>query len=819
LNIPSHLSFFLFLHLQEAGVAFNRALQKLASTLKTKPMDNASGSTSEGSFIDKLKYVYDKYDPNNDGLDISEFKKAMEEEGIEGFPPEMIENVFLILDPDHDGTVTLDEFTYAYFNRRKLQYAAGGEATRLEAQAKLRNKRRKAAIKKLMVDKFQRERESCLPPADPLRDNVEIIEANMGKIAPSEAMRCPVTKDFDPNSADTEEKVAWSFQEQDVPLMGIKKGEIVLIVQKGCGRDRRWCVGMSADRTLWGFFPMWCVDHMTAFLKLHNETKLLQKRQKLRDAERQAKLKKNEIEELSKCSFKPNVTAKAKEMGAKKSEVVVVPFDVFQEQKLVRTGFAKTNGPPAPPLSLAVGDRVEVIERRIGLGGRWCLGRLPRKKGSPRSATIKGVFPRWCIGENSHFNRMHEEGHRIEERRNARAAELENVRDEEFTFHPKTNRRKNLRMLKGYEERREEREQKRIDKHIDHLFKECTFQPKLLKHKHRSNNGKNGSGEGEREQFSYMRKKERTPTMPEPTLTSQGRLSEPVNALVVKPFQWHRHGAVSQMLVPAFGKNHPKPVSCYIKDKVLVLDTMCGRDGRWCLIKLGKDTGVCPMWILPANFQYRPNRKRHKKSMQPDNDDESGMFDSSSPGKNGSATMRSPQPPERTSAKTQNKQLSPNARRKKMRPQNESEENNGAGGDAKNNGTNNNYGEEHRTTKKTSASFIISEQREMARQIPELLLQIKRGLNDRGATIKKAFLMLDTEHNKVVNRHEFKAWLRKYSLVKLPKNDQSDRLMDLIFERMDIDRDGQITFAEFAKKLQTVKEASRGPKTHHQQHR
>ena len=29
--------------------------------------------------------------------------------------------------------------------------------------------------------------------------------------------------------------------------------------------------------------------------------------------------------------------------------------------------------------------------------------------------------------------------------------------------------------------------------------------------------------------------------------------------------------------------------------------------------------------------------------------------------------------------------------------------------------------------------------------------------------------------------------------------------MDMLFERMDVDRDGQITFAEFAKKLNTVK--------------
>ena len=78
-------------------------------------------------------------------------------------------------------------------------------------------------------------------------------------------------------------------------------------------------------------------------------------------------------------------------------------------------------------------------------------------------------------------------------------------------------------------------------------------------------------------------------------------------------------------------------------------------------------------------------------------------------------------------------------------------------------------------------------------------------MKDRASTIQKAFLMLDTNHNNVVNRHEFKAWLRKFGLVKLPKTESSEQLMDMLFERMDVDRDGQITFAEFAKKLNTVK--------------
>ncbi len=765
-------------------------------TLKAKPNEEGKNDQISGeSFVDKLRYVYDKYDPNNDGLDIQEFKNAMNEEGIEDIPPEMIENVFLILDPDHDGTVTLEEFTYAYFNRRKLQYAAGGEATRLEAQAKLRNKRRKAAIKKLMFDKFMRERESCLPPSDPTRDNVKIIEAEMAQTQ-DKAVACPVKKTFDPNASDTEDKVAWSFQDQNVPLMAITEGEMVMVVKKGCGRDRRWCVGMSADRATWGFFPMWCVDHMTSFLKLHNETLQLQERQKLRDAEREAKIKKQEIDELAKCSFKPNVTAKAKEMGAKKSETVVVAFDVYKDKKLVRRAFPKSSGPPAPPMSLAVGDQVEVIERRIGLNGRWCLGRLPRTKGRTKGSSVissvRGVFPRWCIGENSHFNRMHEEGHRIEERRNAKKEQLENSRDEEFTFHPKVNKRKNLRMLRGYEERREEREQKRIDKHIDHLFKECTFKPKLMKHK-------NQSVAKPREQNSYMRKKENNNKMPDPVLNSQGRLSSPVYAYVVKPFQWHRVGAVSQMLVPAFGKDHPIPVSCYTKDKVLVLDTLCGRDQRWCLIKLGKDTGVCPMWVLPKKFR-KSNKsssdginKRHSPKNIEDDDENNGSFDQHetfSP----SSILHSPQPPDRSNGKS--KQVSPNARRKK----NLSIDNDTL------DGIDMDPMEITSPQNRKSTSMVISEKREMARQIPGLFLQIKRGLCDRADTLKKAFLMLDTDHNKVVNRHEFKAWLRKYSLVKLPKTEMSDRLMDMIFEKMDVDRDGQITFAEFARKLQTIKE-------------
>ena len=773
-------------------------MQKLSLNLKLSKGE---------SFVDKLKYVYDKYDPDNDGLDIQEFKNAMETEGIKDMDPSMIENVFLILDPDHDGTVTLDEFTYAYFNRRKLQYAAGGETQRLQAQSDLRNQRRKKAIKKLMFDKFMREREACLPPPDASRDDVTLIEQEMSRTS-HQAVPSQVDKNFDPDSSDTEDKVAWSFQEQDVPLMKISAGEIVLIVKKGCGRDRRWCVGMSADRSTWGFFPMWCVDHMMSFTKLHDETKLLQERQKLRDAQRQAKLKKKEQEELAKCSFSPSLTSKAKELGAKKSEVVAVGFDVVKEQKLIRKAFSSTNGPPAPAISLNVGDRVEVIERRIGLNGRWCLGRFCRKQMGSNgvgSSVTKGVFPRWCIGENSHFNRMHEEGHRIEERRNAKAAELQNERDDEFTFHPKTNRRKNLRMLKGYEERREEREQKRIDKHIDHLFKECTFKPKLMKPKH-------GAPSSPRPENSYMRKKEKSTTMKEPTLNSQGRLASPVHALIVKPFQWNRNGAVAQMLVPAFGKNHPKPVACYVKDKVLVLDTMCGRDGRWCLVKLGKDTGVCPMWVLPKNFQKGARKKRNnggggkhenggrQGGAKGGGDGGGGVYDGNPMSTAMHATtsnirsmsMRSPQPPDGNG----NKKLSPNARRRKK-------QHDGVQTINMNDSSETKDASPQRSSAYGRSSF--TEKRELAQQIPGIFIQIKKGLKDRASTLKKAFLMLDTDHNKVVNRHEFKAWLRKYGLVKLPKTDTSERLMDMLFERMDVDKDGQITFAEFAKRLQQVK--------------
>ena len=798
--------------LQQAGMAFNRALQKLATTLKTKPNATGDAMSKGETFVEKLKYVYDKYDPDNDGLDISEFQEAMEKEGIDDLPPEMIENVFLILDPDQDGTVTLDEFNYAYFNRRKLQYAAGGEAVRLEAQKKLRDKRRKAAIKKLMVDKFKREREACLPPEDPTRDNVDILEREMS-INGHKAEGVKVNKNFNPDATEVEEKVAWAFWEQDVPLMGITEGEIVLVVKKGVGRDRRWCVGMSADRSTWGFFPMWCVDHMTSFLKLHDETKLLQERQKKRDAEREAKQRKIEADELALCSFSPSVTAKAKEMGAKKSEVVVSAFNGIKDRVLLQKGFAKDKGPPAPPLALNVGDRVEVIDRRIGINGRWCLGRLPRK--NDRSQAARGVFPRWCIGENSHFNRMHEEGHRIEERRHAKRAELKMKDDDEFTFHPKTNRRKNLKMLKGYEERREEREQKRLDKHIDHLFKECTFKPKLLK------TANIISSSAPRAENSYMRKKEKSFEMPPPTLNTQGRLSSPAHAYIVKPFQWNRDGAVSQMLVPAFGKKHPKPVSCFIKDKVLVLDTMCGRDHRWCLIKLGRDTGVCPMWVLPKNFQPKLKRKTKPQYDGTMDDDEldlsplgggAGGF-----GGGRQSIMRSPVPPgERSGGQTK---TSPIARRKK-RPHNDgggrgspSERPQGRGGD-RGGGVRGGGGENNNTSPtiepraevpRRKVPQKLSQKQELAREIPGLFRNIKKSLKDRASTLQKAFLMLDTNHNNVVNRHEFKAWLRKFGLVKLPKTESSEQLMDMLFERMDVDRDGQITFAEFAKKLNTVK--------------
>ena len=418
-------------NLEGAGFAFNRALQKLSMTLRAKK--SPGSPTGGGSFVDQLKMIYDKYDPDSNGLDIEEFKRAMEQEGIPGLDASMIESVFMILDPDNDDTVTYDEFTYAYFNRRKLRYATEGEAARLKAQADLRNKRRKAAIKKLMYDKFMRERESCLPPPDEARTNVTAIEEEMAKIS-HKAKPAEVMKDFDPDDPTTEDKIAWSFGEQEVPLMAIKKGEMVLVIKKGCGRDRKWCVGMSADRKLWGFFPMWCVDHMTSFLKLHEETKVLQERQKLRDAQRDA-AEKNRIEaELAKCSFSPMLTSKAKELGAKKSELVVLAFDARAEQQAVREAFASSGGPPAPAFTLEPGERVEVIDRRIGLNGKWCLGRLCRSLAAGRNkSAMKGVFPRWCIGENSLFHRMHQEMEHIEDRRNAKAEKLRNEREEEFT--------------------------------------------------------------------------------------------------------------------------------------------------------------------------------------------------------------------------------------------------------------------------------------------------------------------------------------------------------------------------------------------------
>ena len=179
---------------------------------------------------------------------------------------------------------------------------------------------------------------------------------------------------------------------------------------------------------------MWCVDHMTSFLKLHEETKVLQERQKLRDAQRDAAEKSRIEAELAKCSFSPMLTSKAKELGAKKSELVVLPFDARAEQKAVREAFASTGGPPAPAFTLKPGERIEVIDRRIGLNGKWCLGRMPRNTVAGRGkSAMKGVFPRWCIGENSLFHRMHQEMEHIEDRRNAKAEKLRNEREEEFT--------------------------------------------------------------------------------------------------------------------------------------------------------------------------------------------------------------------------------------------------------------------------------------------------------------------------------------------------------------------------------------------------
>ena len=202
------------------------------------------------------------------------------------------------------------------------------------------------------------------------------------------------------------------------------------------------------------------------------------------------------------------------------------------------------------------------------------------------------------------------------------------------------------------------------------------------------------------------------------------------------------------------------------------------------------------MWILPSKFQYRPSRHRNASNEDGDEEDESEMFDSSySSGISveNKKSIRSPQPPERG-----NQKLSPNARRKKRALGAETVEDPVIHAESS-------PPQQQRSAKRKTSTMILSEKREMARKIPDLLLQIKNSLTARASSLKQAFIMLDTDTNNVVNRHEFKAWLRKYGLVKLPKNEVSDRLMDMVFERMDVDRDGQISFAEFATKLSKVK--------------
>ena len=386
-------------------------------------------------------------------------------------------------------------------------------------------------------------------------------------------------------------------------------------------------------------------------------------------------------------------------------------------------------------------------------------------------------------------------------------------------------------MLKGYEERREQREQKRIDKHIDHLFKECTFKPKLTKTKHVSNR--------ERGENSYMRQKEKDKTQPMPQLNETGRLQEPTYAYIVKPFQWKRTGAVEQMLMPAFGnKNHPNPLSCYTQDKVLVLDTKCGRDHRWALGKLGKATGVFPMWCLPKQFHGTgPSTIRHAE-----------MHDAVAEPltKSYGGGYASPNAPAQPSKSSPAKRSSPLARRKKraaanrqrdVSPRKKGYAGGGAGGgggggsgddmmydsftgsdmdsnfegDVGGGGGGGGGGGDGDTSARqahgggTSAQERIRQRAQLTKELPSMFKQIQKGLRNRASSLQKAFRMLDTDSSKVVNRHEFKAWLKKYGLVKVKPGQNLDQGIDLMFEQMDVDRDGQITFNEFARKLRTVK--------------
>ena len=304
---------------KKMAAAFERAMGKLTASIRM-------GKNSKEDFVTSLRRIYRKFDPDNNGLSLDEFLSALEKssntsESVIGIDSKAAEAIFKTLDPNGDGVVLYNEFVYAYFNRRKMKYGSPDEKKQfLEDQAELRDKRRKQAMAKLKKDKWLRERESTLPPFDAKRFEANLLfnpkyyDCGQG----GQGVEVTVKRSFDPEIPQSLAQIKWSFGEQSVPVLVIEEGDVLTLLRKSVGRDRRWCVGEDIDGDV-GIFPMWCIDHSKTFTRLHthieNKHAQLQSYKKRNEEERKAK----EMKELVLCTFRPTVSKVARQLGVRGS--------------------------------------------------------------------------------------------------------------------------------------------------------------------------------------------------------------------------------------------------------------------------------------------------------------------------------------------------------------------------------------------------------------------------------------------------------------------------------------------------------------------
>jgi hypothetical protein len=542
-----------------------------------------------------LRTIFDKYVDSAGMLSVTAFVKAMGKVD-DSLTEDSLITLFEAVDYDNNKFVDFDEFSYMYFNRRKL-----GHKTEVEykAQKDTLHKRRTTQARELLETAQKEKLEKHLKEfKEEQRRKEQLKIDNMYSRIKNKAVPQVVKRDFDSRNEGILESLAKDFGYPLPMMLDLKSGDKVLVIKKGLGlASQSWCSGKFHDHK--GVFPTNILDNKAIYKELHAKAAHYHERkERLRELQKEKDRREIELE-MKECTFKPKLKLQKNKTVNLTAEII----EPFTEEDMEDFGdqFAdEASGFRPHPLVVAEGQFVNILKRECGRNKEWNFAEL---------GVQRGFFPNHCIDAHAHVHAMHSNHEHTKKQIQKYRAQRDKEFKKDHPFQPNINSSRLSRILpNNYKKSRELREAKRRLQNRKDMDKELTFVPATylpgdssISEYWEAPNKVNGNGRSQYEiLFGQNQAAEETSLFRQSELGNVAHTQVEVfhkipKVVVIREFKCSRPGAMAQILVPMFGLDHPPGLELSVGERVRVIQPWIGKDGAWGMGKVASTTGVFPM--------------------------------------------------------------------------------------------------------------------------------------------------------------------------------------------------------------------------------